>query len=148
MSQKKQKESFLYFLYNLLHFLHYLLRFYTVSLRTKEHCIKSVRIGVILVRIFPHSDWIRKEFMLKCFYDIFRNLILFLKLYHFIEIVLVSTLMLEKSCRVMYYQSRVIYLNLYTKTGEKCIVKIKTESCKNEEKYIHIFTLLCIYSSI
>ena len=24
----------------------------------KEHCVKSARIGVILVRIFPHSDWI------------------------------------------------------------------------------------------
>ena len=26
-----------------------------------KHCVKSVLFGVFLVRIFPHSDWIRRD---------------------------------------------------------------------------------------
>ena len=31
------------------------------SFWTEHHCVKSVRIRSFLVRIFPHSDWVRRD---------------------------------------------------------------------------------------
>ena len=33
----------------------------SIPLKKRIHCVKSILFGVILVHIFPHSDWIRRD---------------------------------------------------------------------------------------